>query len=872
MNKYNWMTKIILYLAIIVVLLFAVYFHLNNTEVIPSTIHKNTKTINQQEARKNVLYISSYSPSFTTFFDQVEGVQSQFQDKNIGLDIEFMDTKRFYTEENLSNFYHSLSYKMQYLPTYDAIIVADDNALNFAMTYKSELFNHIPIVFMCINNIENAIMAGQDPYMTGVVEKASIAETIEIATKFNNSATNVVALSDNTNTGQADLTAYYAEESKFPNLTFNALDLSNLTYDELASALQQLDEQDIVVFFSGYSDKTKKTVDFHEILNLLLENCSQPIYTPYYQGIGEGFLGGKAISHYEQGRCAADIVNQVFSGQDMSQIPCEGESNNQYVFDYNMIKEYAFDEAIIPEGAMVLNKPQSFFQAYKNIILSGIAIVLIQFLIIFFLIHSIKRKNLAEKKLLDNNQNMKRMNKELKNANIAIKENYEQISEKNKKIKELVYIDSLTGLNNRYSMFEMIDRVIDSGLIKESLAVLFLDLDDFKNINDTHGHDIGDRVIETIGKKLKQHQEKNDNIEIGRLGGDEFLIILKNHQKSQEIVEHVKKIQNLVTEPLTIKNEKFYITSSMGIAVSTKDDNREELIKKADLSLYKAKKLGKNRYVFYNETMGIALHEKIALQKAIIEATYNKEFVIYYQPYVDVKTHKVVGVEALIRWFSEAYPNVSPFELIKNAEEMGLIIKIGQWVTETACHFAKRINENRQDKLIVSINISALQLMDNRFFEKITQTTEEIGVSPEHICLEMTETILIKSIDKGVKVIQQLKDYGFKIAIDDFGTGYSSLKYFEKLPINIIKIDKSFVDNIETSDYDRTFIESIVNIAHFVDIKVTVEGVERQQQLQIVEEKGCDTIQGYLFSQPLSEEAVIKFINGQNKSGDYAKY
>ena len=862
-KKYNQAAKIVLYLAIFLFFLVILFSHVGNKRHTLDTPQNTKETSIQNISKKTVLYISSYSPSFKTFFQQVEGIQSQFEDLNIILDIEYMDTKRFYTDENITNFYNSLSYKIKNLSPYDAIIVADDNALNFVMKYKRELFNKIPIIFIGINNIENAMMLSEDPYVTGIVEVPSIAETIEIAAKLNNKATNVVAIVDNTNSGQADLVAYYAQEENMPNLTFKEMNLSNLDYNEFASALQQLDEQDIVLLLSAYSDKTKKTITFDEGLSLVVDNCSQPIYHPYYHGLGYGILGGKVISHYEEGSRAAAIVIDIFSGKDVSQIKCEVDDSKEYIFDYNIINKYAINEELIPEEAVLLNKPQSIFQIYRNYVLSAIGILTVQLLIIFFLIHSIKEKNEVERDLLESNQSVMEMNKELKNANTALNENYEQIRVKNKQIKELVYIDSLTGLNNRFSMFEIIDQVINCEIIEGTMAVLFLDLDNFKNINDTHGHDIGDQVLEVIGKKLKQLQDIDDNIEIGRFGGDEFLFIIKNNNQMQQIIDCVEKIQNLIREPIVTENEKFCITSSMGIALIAKDDNRKELIKKADLALYRAKKLGKNTYVFYNNTIGIALNEKINLQKAIVEATFNKEFVMYYQPYVDAKTHKVVGVEALIRWFSKEHANISPFKLIKNAEEMGLIIKIGQWVIETACNFAKKINQNRENKLTVSINISAIQLMDNGFCEKITRTIEEIGVSPEYICLEMTETILIESIENGINVIEQLKHYGFKIAIDDFGTGYSSLKYFEKLPINVIKIDKSFVDNIETSEYDGNFIDFIANIAHFINIKVTVEGVERQKQLQIVEEKGCDTIQGYVFSKPLSENEVIEFINGQ---------
>jgi ABC-type uncharacterized transport system substrate-binding protein len=354
-----------------------------------------------EEELKRVLLISSYGPNFETFFQQLDGIQSQFKGENIQLDVEYMDSKRFYTDENLNNFYTSLKYKMENSNTYDAIIVTDDNAFDFMQEYQEVLFKKIPIVFLGVNNVGKAIQASENPYITGVIESISIEETIEIASKFNNHATNVVALTDNTNSGQGDLESYYLEQNNFEKLSFSDLDLSQLDFQEFANKLQELDDNDIVLMLSVFSDKNNDVISFHEGLQLVLDNCSQPIYHTYYHGIGDGIIGGKVISHYEQGSRAASIVRDIFSGRNISDIECVKESLNKYMFDYNVIKAYGIDEKLLPKGALLINKDESFLEHYLKYIIGVILILILQFCLIMFLqMNIIKRKKSEQEALM----------------------------------------------------------------------------------------------------------------------------------------------------------------------------------------------------------------------------------------------------------------------------------------------------------------------------------------------------------------------------------------------------------------------------------------------------------------------------------------
>lgn len=807
---------------------------------------------------KRILLISSYSPCFETFFQQIEGIKSQIEGKNIELDIEFMDSKRFFTDENLNNFYISLKYKLENLDPYDAIIVSDDNALNFVQEYNKKLFEGIPIVFLGINNIENAVNASRDKHITGIIEDVSISDTIKIAYKVNDKAKNVIALTDNTNSGQGDLKSFYLSKNNIEELNFEDIDLSELSFDEFSLKLQQLNEDDIVLLLSVYKDKNNKTKSFNEGIKLVLDNCSQPVYHPYYHGIGNGLIGGKVISHYEQGSKAAKVVNEIFSGTNIADIPCIMGSPNHYLFDYNVLKSYNINENILPKDSTLLNKEESFLKKYLIYIIGAVLLILMQFIVIIVLKTNIKRRKIAEKHLLKNSEKIEYSNKKLNEANIKLSIAYEKEKNQNVKINDLINRDMVTGLHSRYCIFRIIDNIINYEK-SNIISVLLLDIDNFKNINDTYGHDKGDEVIKAIGKKLNKYQD--DNISIGRLGGDEFLIMSKNQLSKNDIINLVNSIQKVFEDPVSVDNTKFYISVSIGIAVySNNGDDRRDIIRKADLALYNAKKSGKNKYVFYNEDINNLIKNKMLFQREIKKAINNKEFYLKYQPYININTNKIIGFETLIRWDSEKYGNVSPYKLIRNAEEMGVITEIGEWVLKQASLFAKKINENKKYKLKISVNISAIQLMESDFYNRTMRIIKEAGNQIELMCLEMTETVLIESIETGATVIQELINQGFDIALDDFGTGYSSLKYFKELPTNIIKIDKSFVDNIETNTYNQKLVKVMIQIAHNKGVEVIAEGIETEGQLNILKSYGCDIVQGYLISKPLRADDVVDFL------------
>ncbi|MBN2796131.1 MAG: bifunctional diguanylate cyclase/phosphodiesterase [Clostridia bacterium] len=434
-------------------------------------------------------------------------------------------------------------------------------------------------------------------------------------------------------------------------------------------------------------------------------------------------------------------------------------------------------------------------------------------------------------------------------------EHLRNLESKNHQINELIHIDPLTGLQNRFDIMMEIKKYIKENT--NSFAVLFFDIDNFKYINDTYGHDLGDQVIVATSNLLKSLA--CEHMKIGRFGGDEFLVIINTSEI--DLSETVKKIQEKFLEPVIIDQNKFYLTSSVG--VSLYPDHGEEcqiLIQKADMALYQSQAHGKNMMTLYDASLSENLEERILFQNMLKEAYQNDEFVLNYQPVYNLSDSKVVGFEALIRWYSPILGAVSPYKLIKEAENIGLIVELGEWIFDTACQFTKQLQLNGFKHIKVNINISMIQLMSQGFVDKAIKMTRVHDIDPSMIVLEMTETVLIQSLEQSKSIIDALRQVGFGLALDDFGTGYSSLNYLKQLPVQVLKIDRSFIANIENDVNDIEFIKLITTIAHQRGLTVIAEGIEDQEQLNLLKACAVDEVQGYFFSEPISEIKAFNLI------------
>jgi diguanylate cyclase (GGDEF)-like protein len=418
------------------------------------------------------------------------------------------------------------------------------------------------------------------------------------------------------------------------------------------------------------------------------------------------------------------------------------------------------------------------------------------------------------------------------------------------------HYDQLTGLPNRILLDDRLQKAIDhSQKTQLPTWVVFLDLDRFKYINDSMGHHIGDLVLIEVAKRLKQVVRETDTI--ARFGGDEFILVLEGDNNEDDMIMALNRIISSIAEPLTINQIQLILTCSVGVATSPADGlTPTTLIKHADIAMYRAKELGKNNIQFFTETLNRKVAERIHIESLLRNALVNNEFILHYQPKVDLITMQVVGAEALIRWNSPELGFVSPIQFIHLAEETGLILQMGEWVIKTACEQAVAWQKAGYEKLIMSVNLSARQFNQSHLLHSIKNILATTGLEAQYLELELTESIVMTDVTASLKVLHEIKALGIKISVDDFGTGYSSLSYLKDLPLDTLKIDKSFTDDIVLHTDKAPIVQTIIALAKNLNLKIVAEGVESYEQLLYLKNHGCDEMQGYYFSRPKLPEEI----------------
>lgn len=425
----------------------------------------------------------------------------------------------------------------------------------------------------------------------------------------------------------------------------------------------------------------------------------------------------------------------------------------------------------------------------------------------------------------------------------------------------LAYYDSLTGLPNRSSLAEYLNRFIQEEGLKGS--VFFIELDDFKHINDTLGHDFGDQVLIYVSQLLKSVFLKDDFLAC--IGGDEFFAVFPNISSKEAVCLLAERILRLFNRIYLIETHEVFLSASIGITLIPEQGiTVSQILKHADTAMYDAKKSGKATYRFFDEFMLVNLEIRSKLEKELRKALENNEFKVYFQPYFDTYIRDLSGMEALIRWDHPVYGIVPPSEFIPLVEELGLIVPIGKWVLKASCETMKRWQTLTGINVPISVNVSEQQLEVANFSKLVADTLIATGLDAEYLQLEITESGIMKSVDKNISLFNILRLMGVKIALDDFGTGYSSLSYIQRLTIDTLKIDKSFMDEIIRKNEKSLIIGDIISIAHRLNMKIVAEGVETDEQLQYLKRHSCDYIQGYLFSKPLDEQSMEALIMQNN--------
>lgn len=812
--------------------------------------------------KKKVLILHSYDESIKWTEDVSMGIKSVLNNKDIDFYFSYMDMKRDYNKDYLNNLIKFQKEKYKDIK-FDVIICSDNNALEYLNTYGKEVFPHVPVIFTGINFPQVSLIDLDRNLFKGVVEEINIKDTIDTMLKLHPKLNNIMVFSSTTLSGK--LSSNEVEQIKYlyrDRLNFKFF--KDYTTNEFLDKAKEWDEHTAVLFMiDPLRDNSNNATYINKCKEIAKENLKVPIYSFWDFEVGHGVVGGKMISGYDQGKTAAQIALKYLENGRFEDIPFINYCSNKYIFDYNYLRKFNIETRDLPKDSIIVNKPFSFYENYKELVISSIIIFIMLLIIIVILAISIKRKKEDERKLNTSYEELSAVYEELTATEEELRAQYDELQENVDKVKYLAYYDPLTNLPNKINFIDQLDNSIARTIKFNKIgAVYLLDIDDFKIVNDTLGHDEGDELLKIIALKIKTILSNKE--ELFRFGGDEFLILKDDVFNREEAEKFAKDIIELFNDYFCVNNKPIYVSISMGIIIFPEQgEDCNSILKNVDMAMYKAKEFGKNRYEFYDVKMSHEIVRKTEIEKNLRKALKDDELILYYQPQIDLLSGKITGMEALLRWNSKELGVVSPIEFIKVAEDTGLINAIGEWVIINACKQNKIWKSKGYKYNYIAINISAVQLQHVDFLERVEEILFDSDVRPEYIELEITENVLIKSLENSRDILNKLNKLGIKIALDDFGTGYSSLNYLKILPIDTLKMDKSFIDNICCNDNERSIAESILQLAHKMNMNVVAEGVEKIEQVKILKNMGCNKIQGYYFSKPLPKEEIENLFNNQ---------
>ncbi len=441
-----------------------------------------------------------------------------------------------------------------------------------------------------------------------------------------------------------------------------------------------------------------------------------------------------------------------------------------------------------------------------------------------------------------------------------------QLREQEEHIRQMAYSDPLTGLANRQLFNELLHQALaQAGRHHRPLAVLFLDLDRFKLINDTLGHGVGDLLLQAAARRLRECCRRERDI-VARRGGDEFIILLPELDDLQEPARVAQKIVDAFARSFVLPEHELFISTSVGVSIFPHDGrDGESLIHNADLAMYRAKEAGRSRYHLYTPAMDVQASRRLALESCLRQALERDEFLLYYQPKVNIKTGRVASIEALARWHHPEFGMVPPTQFIPLAEETGLIVPIGEWVLRTACLQNRAWQEEGFPPMRVSVNFSPRQFQQLDLAEMVERVLADTGLEPRWLELEVTENLMLQNEDYAIATLSRLSEAGVNISIDDFGTGFSTFSYIKKLPIHTLKIDQSFVSDIDSNQSDAAIVTAVIRMAQSLHLNVIAEGVETESQRCLLDALDCPEMQGHLFSRALPAEEIAKVLDGLNR-------
>lgn len=756
----------------------------------------------------DILVLSSYSMRDTIVQPEIEGISNILSESSFDISYEFMDSRRYDSEEDIAIYYSYLSNKLLRGKKYSCIIACDDAALSFLLNHE-ELMEDTPVVYMGIQDQHNVDDAAKYDNVIGITENYDYEGNISAIHSMLPSVNKLYVVVDNSYIGRLDYSKFLEIEDDYSELEWNYINISEMEMDEVKEILQNLDSNCAVIMSDVYETKDGQVNSFSYNAVILTECSSVPVFCLAYDLTGSGVAGGIVYDCVKAGETAALMAMQIINGRAPSEINVIAETPTIPIYDKEVLSHYSISMSSLPSGSVVRNAPLSiteFFATYYGIIIPFIFVILAIIIEIVFQSHRQQR---------------------------------------------FLSTDYLTGLPNRGYIDGQFRKMSGNN---NQYGLILVDIDDFRSINDLYGNSIGDKVIVETALRLKKLFSGNGIT--GRLGGDEFIVIIKD-PSVENIEEYCRNIIGSFDTPIIADTQQMVINVTVGAAMRSPEMDSIEALNNAAEALRYAKDKLRHNYYFFNTELGKAQIRRRAIKTTIEEALVNDGFEIFYQPQFITGTNKLFGVEALIRLKNNI---AGPGEFIPVAEENMSIIRIDRVVTEKTIKQWHNWLLKGYDLPAVSINFSNIQLNDRGYPNYVFEKLAQYDLDPSYIVIEITESSFLTTSSRTTEYFNAFTSSGIRLSIDDYGTGYSSLSYLNRLPFSGLKIDQSLIRTEPTKE-NLFMIEKIIEIAHSRNYHVVAEGVETKEQEDFLKSVGCDATQGFMRGKPMRAEDLEKLFD-----------
>lgn len=933
---------------------------------------------------RTVLVLHSYHQGYGWTDEQAAGISGMLASgaPNALVIPYHLDWKRFPDPSGIERLRALIAYRHP-KGTVDAIVSTDDAALSFALELRREIYGPVPLVHGGVLPISARRLTEGEINVVGVEETRDIEGTVRMAMAANPRLQRLYILRDHTETGvglDAEIDALVAAD-RFP-AGVERETLPELPFVRLEGRLAALPPDSAVLLGTYATDADGLVLPPEQFLELMSEKSSVPIYALQEHLLGHGIVGGSLLSAQEHGRAVGALAAALVNGMPVAGLSAERRQSVIRAADYREMQRFGLDPARLAPLDQLINKPFSFMETYRWLVVTVGGVLLLLFGMVLVLSFALRERRTAEAALRLSNEALSESRRQLQTKIVELTGSREALCDGERRMRlvaeasrdiiwswdvvkdsrvlsgrveellgvdalsidsraawferihpddwaqaeealsrhlsgelpeyrteyrvrhrdgsylwlyatgkalfddhgnptmmggaytditaqkrqqawldHLAHFDSLTGLPNRLTLEQHVDRLIADRKASGNagtLALLFLDMDNFKFINDGFGHKVGDELLTMLGERIRKGA--GDGRFIARPGGDEFVVVVQDGEGG-EPAEVARRLEQAMAAPFLVEGQHFFVTCSVGIARYPWDGRCfDDLLQNADTAMYRAKESGRGRICTFTADMNRNVVERMRLLSRARLAFDRQTFTLHYQPQVATADGRVRGFEALVRWTDSELGPVSPDRFIPVCEDSGLIVPLGLWVLETACIEAVGLACRGAGDVTMSVNMSAVQLAQHDFVPRVLEILSHTGLPPHRLELEITESQMIGSLDAAIGKLNALRQAGIHIALDDFGTGYSSLTYLRTLPINTLKLDKAFIDDVHRRPDARSMVSSISRIAHDLSRSVVAEGVEEAAQWEALSLMGCDMIQGYFISRPLPADSIDAFL------------